>query len=328
MKTVIIEQAGGIEQMKVREVTDLKIKDGWLTIDVAYAGVGYVDVLMRKGAFVDVFPFPVTPGLEVSGYVRAIGKGVEGFYVGQPVASLTLHDAGGYASQAYVRPDLTVPLDRLGADLDLATAAAAIVNLTTAYIAAKEIHQTRKGEHVLVHGAAGGLGSFIGQIAKLFGAGRVFGTVGNPEKIRLASSLGYDELYLRSELSERALTATDSDRVDVVFDTTGGEVQRQSRALLRPLGQMVILGNASGQVVNYTNTDIWPGNQTISGFTIGGMSEAYPKRVGQAAKEALKLLANKQVHTEIYGVYPLEQAGDTHILLEGKNTTGKLVLEI
>jgi NADPH:quinone reductase-like Zn-dependent oxidoreductase len=328
MKSITVKQAGGIEELKIQEVADLTPKAGWLTIDVAYAGVGFVDVLLRKGEFSSITPFPVTPGLEVSGYVREVGNGVEGFYVGQPVASLTLLDVGGYASQAYVRPELTVPLDNLGAEIDLSTAAAAIVNATTAYLAVKEIHNMKQGDQILVHGATGGLGSFLGQIAKHYGASKVWGTVGNKKKTKLASDLGYDELFVRAEFVEKILGITGQKGVDAVYDTIGGETQRKSLEVLRMFGHLIALGNASGQKVNYTNTDLWFTNKSITGFMLGGLSAVDPKRVGQAAKRALQLLAKKQILTEIYGIYPLEQVADAHLLLEGKETVGKLLLEI
>lgn len=159
MKAIIMDRPEGPAALQLCERPDLQPAPGMLTIDVAYAGVGYFEVLLSRGEFLSAFPLPLTPGLEVSGYVRAIGEGVEGFYIGQPVASMTLHDLNGFASMANVRPDLTVPLDQLGADLDLATAAASIVNLTTAYLAIKDVLRIRKGDNVLIHGAVGGLGT-------------------------------------------------------------------------------------------------------------------------------------------------------------------------
>jgi NADPH2:quinone reductase len=329
MKAIIIDQPGGPENLHARELPDLRPVPGMLTIDVAYAGVGYVDVLLRRGAFGALLPMPVTPGLEVSGYVRAIGEGVEGFYVGQPVASMTLHELGGYASQAYVRPALTVPLDQLGADIDLVTAASAIVNLTTAYMAVKYASKMQEGDTVLVHAAAGGLGSFLGQVARRLGAGRVFGTVGSTEKVKLAASLGYDELFVRSDFVEQTLQATGHKGVHLVFDPVGGAIRKQSLEALRPMGQLIIVGNASGQEdVLQSFNDLWLSNKTITGFALGGYSEIAAEEVGQAAKEALQMLAKKELHSEVFGVYPLHKASDTHILLEGGKTAGKLVLRI
>lgn len=329
MKAIVIEQPKGPAGVIYREVPDLQPAPGMLTIDVAYAGVGYFEVLLSRGEFNDFFPMPITPGLEVSGYVRAIGEGVEGFYIGQPVAAMTLHQMNGYASIANVRPDLTVPLDQLGADLDLATAAASIVNLTTAYVAIQDVYRLRAGDNVLVHAAVGGLGSFLGQIAKHLGAGKVLGTVGSAEKTKLAAKFGYDELYVRSEFVRQTLQATGGEGVHAVFDPVGGAMRQQSLSVLRPLGELAVVGNASGdEDVPHSYNGIWLSNRKIAGFTLGGYSDSNPVETGRAAKEALSLLARGEIHAEIHGVYPLEKAGEALALLEEGKTVGKLVLSI
>lgn len=329
MKAIIIDRPGGPASLQLREKPDLQPTPGMLTIDVAYAGVGYFEVLLSRGEFISAFPMPLTPGLEVSGYVRAIGEGVEGFYVGQPVASMTLHDLNGFASMANVRPDLTVPLDQLGADLDLATAAASIVNLTTAYLAIKDVYRMRTGDNILVHAAVGGLGSFLGQMAKRLGAGKVLGTVGSAEKVKLAESLGYDELFVRSDFVEQTLRATGQKGVHAVFDPVGGNMRKQSLEVLRPLGQLVVVGNASGEEdVIHSYNQIWFSNKQFAGFTLGGYSDSNPVETGKAAREALGMLARKEIHAEIQGVYPLENAAEALALLEAKNTVGKLVLQM
>ncbi|USB32313.1 zinc-binding dehydrogenase [Paenibacillus sp. YPG26] len=329
MKVVMIDHPGGPGSLKLQTKPDLQPAPGMLTIDVAYAGVGYFEVLLSRGEFSAAYPMPLTPGLEVSGYVRAIGEGVKGFHVGQPVASMTLHHLGGFASIANVRPDLTVPLDQLEAEVDLATAAASIVNVTTAYLAIQEVHRLRAGDSVLVHAAAGGLGSFLGQMAKRLGAGKVFGTVGSPGKIELAASLGYDELFLRSDFVEHTLRATGHKGVHAVFDPVGGDMRKQSLDVLRPLGQMVVVGNASGEEdVGHSFNQMWFSNRQYAGFTLGGYSDSNPVETGTAAREALNMLAKKEIHAQIQGVYPLEDAAEALALLEKGATVGKLVLKI
>ncbi|MFC0216246.1 zinc-binding alcohol dehydrogenase family protein [Paenibacillus chartarius] len=329
MKAIVIDRPGGPESLRYGEKPDLQPAAGMLTIDVAYAGVGYFEVLLSRGEFLSDFPLPLTPGLEVAGYVRAIGEGVEGFYIGQPVASMTLLDFNGFASIANVRPELTVPLDQLGAELDLATAAASIVNLTTAYLAVKDVYRMREGDSVLVHAAVGGLGGFLGQVARRLGAGQVWGTVGNPEKVRLAASFGYDELFIRSGFAEKTLKATGQKGVHAVFDPVGGSVRKQNLEVLRPLGQLVVVGNASGEEdVPYSFNQIWFSNRQTAGFSLGAYAESNPAETGKAAREALSMLARKEIHAEIHGVYPLEKAAEALALLEQKNTVGKLVLKI
>lgn len=329
MKAIVIDRPCEAADLEVRELPDLQPAPGMLTIDVAYIGVGHVDVMLRRGEFGSLVPMPVVPGLEVSGYVKAIGEGTEGFYVGQPVVSMTLMDLGGYASVAHVRPELTVPLDQLGGGLDMASAAAAVVNLTTAYMTIRNVISMQEGDNILVHAAVGGLGSFLGQVARHLGAGKVLGTVGSVEKTKLAASLGYDELFLRSDFIEPIRKMTGLCGIDAVLDPVGGNMRTQSQELLRPMGQMVMLGNASGEGdVPQSSNEIWLLNKSLKGFNIGGYSQFASAEVGQAAKEALRLLASGKIRAEVLGVFPLEKASEAHELLEEKNTVGKLLLKV
>ncbi|MEC0264928.1 quinone oxidoreductase family protein [Paenibacillus anseongense] len=329
MKAIVIDRPCEAADLVVRELPELQPAPGMLTINVAYVGIGYVDVLLRRGEFGSLIPMPVVPGLEVSGYVKAIGEGVKGFYIGQPVAAMTLMEMGGYASVAQVKPELTVPLDQLGGELDMASAAAAIVNLTTAYMTIRNVARMRAGENVLVHAAAGGLGSFLGQTAKVFGAGKVFGTVGSIEKTKLATSLSYDELLIRSDFIEPINKMIGPRNVDIVLDPVGGDMRILSQKLLRPMGQIVMLGNASGtEDVPQSSNDIWLSNKSMKGFNIGAYSQSAPAEVGKSAKEALTLLAKGQIRAEIFGVFTLEKASEAHELLEEKNTVGKLLLKV
>ncbi|MDN4106417.1 quinone oxidoreductase family protein [Paenibacillus polymyxa] len=329
MKAIVIDRPCEAADLEVRELPDLQPAPGMLTIDVAYIGVGHVDIMLRRGEFGSLVPMPVVPGLEVSGYVRAIGEGTKGFYVGQPVVSMTLMDLGGYASVAQVRPELTVPLDQLGRELDMASAAAAVVNLTTAYMTIRNVISMQEGDNILIHAAAGGLGSFLGQVARHLGAGKVLGTVGSVEKTKLAASLGYDELFLRSDFIEPIRKMTGPRGIDAVLDPVGGDMRTQSQELLRPMGQMVMLGNASGEGdVLQSSNEIWLFNKFLKGFNIGGYSQFAPAEVGQAVKEALPLLASGEIRAEVLGVFPLEKASEAHELLEEKNTVGKLLLKV
>lgn len=328
MKALVIDQPGKEPALRLKEMQTPSAAPGRLTIDVVYTGVGFVDVMLSRGEFPHV-AVPFIPGLEVAGYVREIGEGVEGFRIGEPVAAMTLTALGGFASIASVRPELTVPLDRLEAKLDLATAAASIVNLATAYIVMKDVIRLREGESVLVHAAVGGLGGFLGQVARRLGAGKVLGTVGSTDKTGLGSDYGYDELFVRSRFIEQTLNATDRQGVDAVLDPVGGDLRRLSHDVLRPFGQFVVLGNAGGQpdVMQSTN-DLWFNNQAVAGFQLGSYSDAFPRKVGQRAMEALQLLARQEIRSDIYGIYPVEEANEALRVLGTGATRGKLLLKM
>jgi NADPH2:quinone reductase len=328
MKALFVDHYEKEHALRLKEMPDIPAAPGRLTIDVAYAGVGFVDVMLSRGEFSHV-KTPFIPGLEVAGYVREIGAGVEGFRIGEPVAAMTLTSLGGFASVVSVRPELAVPLDKLEGKLDLAIAAASIVNLTTAYIAMTDVIKLREEESVLVHAAVGGLGGFLGQVARRFGAGQVLGTVSSPEKTSMASEFGYDELFIRTNFVEQTLQATKGQGVHTVLDPVGGDLRKRSHDVLRPFGQLVVLGNAGGEpdVMQSTN-ELWFHNQAVAGFQLGSYSDAFPGKVGQRALEALHMLAREDIRSDIYGIYPAEEANEALRVLATGATRGKLLLKM
>ncbi|MDQ0496106.1 MULTISPECIES: quinone oxidoreductase family protein [Paenibacillus] len=327
MKAIHIEKSGGSEVLQVKEFPDLQPDKGEMIIDVAYAGVGLVDVLMRNGDY-PMIPFPMIPGIEVSGFVRSIGDGVVGFKVGEPVVSMTMLDLGGYATQARVRPHLTISLEQFGDSVGLEKSVASIINLTTAYMAIQHVSKLQKGETILIHSATGGLGSFLGQIAKKLGAKKVLGTVGSLDKVNLASSLGYDELFIREDFVSETKRVTEGQGIDIIIDPVGGETRKQSLELLKPLGKLIFIGNSSGDEYLYpTNNDSMLKNHIIIGFGLGPYAVHAPNEVAKAAREALQMIANNEIKVDISGIYPLEQAAQAHLDLESRKTTGKLLLK-
>jgi NADPH2:quinone reductase len=198
---------------------------GEVAIDVAYAGVNYAEVLYRRG--IANVPLPFIPGIEVSGTIRALGEGVSGLRVGQPVAALTVVKSGGYAEVVVTAAALTFPLDELKGSADLVTAVAFPSNTTTAYIILSEVARIEQGETVLIHAAVGGVGSALGQVARSLGAGNVIGTVGNVEKMAYTKSLGYTHMLLRQSFVEQVPQVTEDNGIDVVVDPVGASAHRE-----------------------------------------------------------------------------------------------------
>jgi NADPH:quinone reductase-like Zn-dependent oxidoreductase len=326
MRAVIISAPGGPDVLQVTDVPEPYPESSQVTIDVAFAAVGFADVLFRRGEFKK--PLPFIPGLEVAGKVRALGKGVEGLRVGQLVVAMMLLD-GGYAEVARARAILTIPLDGLNGSIELTTAAASVGNATTAYLALTKTIQLRGDETVLVLGATGGLGSVLGQMARRLGASRVLGTVGNASKRDYAKSLGYDDVLLRDDFTTAVNRATVGRGVDLVLDPVGGLLRKESLDVLRPFGRLVVLGSASGSAdVPVSSNSLWLNNQGVLGFSLGGLSVDAPDEVAAAGKEALGMIARGEIQAEATDVLPLEQAGIAHRQLEQRLTTGKLVLRL
>jgi NADPH:quinone reductase len=319
MKAVVIPEFGEAEVLREALIPVPEPGAGQVSIDVAYAGANFAEVLYRRGV-VDV-PLPFVPGIEVSGRVRAVGDGVTELTVGQPVAALTIVDSGGYAEVAVTDARLVAPLTDSASGLDLATAAALPSNSTTAFLVLEQVARLAAGESVLVHAAAGGVGSQLGQVARLLGAGRVVGTVGSAAKVEAARAFGYDEVILRADLAGAG-------QFDVVVDMVGGPARQGSLDLLAPSGRLVVMGNASGaEDVGISANELWFSNKTVSGFNLAAYSAVRPDRAGEALRRAVRAAGDGVLQVQVETV-PLDQVVQTHRRIQAGATTGKLVLAV
>src|SRR4051812_42063153 len=207
MRAVEIQEYGGPEVLKVVETEIPRPGPGRVSVDVAYTGVNFAD-LKARGEGYRVPSLPFVPGLELAGRVREIGAGVEGLTVGQEVAALT---AGGAYAEVAVADAVTVfPLP---SGMDLRTAATLPIVLPTAYALIHSVGRLQPGETLLVQGAAGGIGTVAGQLARLAGAGAVYGVVSSAAKAEFARLHGYDEVYV-GEFEAPVRAATDGRGVD------------------------------------------------------------------------------------------------------------------
>ncbi|MFI0454109.1 zinc-binding alcohol dehydrogenase family protein [Actinomadura sp. 6N118] len=312
MKAVTIPEFGEADVLTLADIEPPEPGPGQVAIDVTYAGANFAEILYRQGV-VDV-PLPFVPGIEVSGHIRAMGPDVEGFRIGQPVAALTIVDSGGYAEVVVTAADLVAPIQ---SGLDIAAAVPS--NSTTAFLVLDRVARIEPGESVLVHAAAGGVGSQLGQAARLLGATHIVGTVGNPAKIETAKSFGYDEVILRDDL-------TSTGEFDIVVDMVGGPARRASLNALAPMGRMVVMGNASGaDDVGISANELWFTNKTVSGFNLAAFAAAFPAEAGRALRRAVSAAGDLHLQVE---ELPLEQAAEAHRRIESGSTTGKLVLKI
>jgi NADPH2:quinone reductase len=315
MQAVTIPEFGPAEVLRLDSVAVPEPGPGEVSIDVAYAGANFAEVLYRQGV-VDV-PLPFVPGIEVSGRIRALGEGVAGLAVGEPVAALTIVASGGYAAVVTTSADFVAPLR----DLEPSVAAAVPSNSTTAFLVLERVAGLKPGERVLVHAAAGGVGSQLGQVARLLGAGRVVGTVGSEAKIAAAKAFGYDEVVLRDQVAGTG-------EFDVVVDMVGGPARRASLDRLAPMGRLVVMGNASGaDDVGIPANELWFTNKTVSGFNLAAFSAVAPEAVGRALRRAITAVSDGTLRVDVESL-PLAEAVTAHRRIESGATTGKLVLRV
>lgn len=242
------------------EVPTPEAGPGEVLVRVAYAGVNYAEVQHRLGDFGPPDTLDI-PGMEASGHVAAIGEGVSGLAIGDPVP-VYLPDGGGYAEYAGAPARFTFPLRTPRGEIDLRTAGGAALVLPTAYGVLAGAARLRPGDSVLIHAAAGGVGSVAAQIARALGADTVYGTVGSTDKAEYAKRFGYDAVFPREDFPDAVRDATGGRGMDVVLDPVGGptrlaSVSRRAPDLLRTHGLTALELVASGSVL-IDVTDILP----------------------------------------------------------------------
>jgi len=320
MKAIQVTQVGGPEALKLVELPIPKPKPNEAVIQIKAAGVNFVDVYFREGRYPAPLPFVV--GLEGAGVVTAVGSEAKGVKVGDRVAYTGV--LGSYAEYA------AVPAERLVLipdQVDFNHAAAAMLQGMTAHYLSHSTYKLQSGETALIHAAAGGVGLLLVQMAKKIGA-RVIGTVGSEEKARLAREAGADEciIYTKTDFETETLRLTDGKKVHVVYDGVGKDTFDKGLNVLRPRGYMVLYGGASGPVPPF---DLMRLTQKGSLFVTRPTHANYTatrEELEQRSGDVMRMIVAGDLKLRIHHTYPLEEAQQAHRDLEGRKTTGKLLL--
>ena len=334
MEAVRAESFGTPDVLVLEEVPVPRPGAGQVLIRVESAGVNFSDVKRRRN---DPYPFPTTlpytPGGEVAGTVEALGGGVDGPPVGTPVFALVGADgSGGYAQFAVANAPQVVPIPP-GVDADAASGL--LIAGSTAVLILKEAARLRGGETVLVQGAAGGVGSYAVQVAKLLGARTVIGAAGTAEKREAVLALGADHAvdYTGEGWTGRILELTGGRGVDVLLEMAGGTSFEQGLSCLAPFGRAVVYGSTSGQplrmgpeTINTFFYDPSP-NQSIVAFNLGLWFGSRPEAAVGALQTLIGYVSSGRVKIPIGHVLPLGRAAEAHRMLEERRTTGKIVLK-
>jgi NADPH2:quinone reductase len=325
MHAVAITRFGDADALELLELPEPQPGPGEVAIDVQYAGANFAEVLFRQG-LIDL-PLPFVPGIEAAGTIRALGPGVTGLRPGQPVAALTIVGGGGYGEVAVTRAELVAPLDDLPA-IPPAVAAATPANTTTAFLVLDTVVRVGSGSRVLVHAAAGGVGSQLGQVARLLGADQVVGVVGSKAKVAVAAAFGFDDVLVRDRWAARADELTGGRGFDLVVDQVGGPQRRANLDALAPLGTLVVMGNASGaDDVALSSNELWLTNRSVAGFNLQALAATAPAQVGRELRRAVVAVARGDVRVAVETL-PLTRAAEAHRRIEAGATTGKLALAV
>lgn len=322
MRAVEFQEYGGPEVLKAVTAEAPEPGPGQVSIDVAYTGVNFADLKARAEGY-RVPRLPYVPGLEVSGRIRALGAGVTGLAVGQEVAALT--EGGAYAEVAVADTTTVFPLP---AGMDLRTAATLPTVLPTAYALIHTVGRLQPGETVLVQGAAGGVGTVAGRLARAAGAGTVYGVVSSAAKAAYAKEHGYDEVFVGA-FQDPVRQATGGRGVDLVLDPVGGDTLRAGLASLAPFGRLVSFGNASSaEPWTVGQPELYPLGISVSGFSILTLARTAPAELRRLSEQAFAKAVDGTVSLPVTAEFPLADAAEAHRLMGARTSTGKLLLRV
>ncbi len=320
MKAVCFHQCGGPEVLTYEEVPTPTPEPGEVVVEIKAIGLNYIDTYHREGLYpVDL---PCIPGMEAAGVVARVGEGVEGVQVGDRVAYAGV--MGSYAAEAAVPADRLVPLPD---SASFQEGAAALLQGMTAHYLAHGSYRLGREDAALIHAGAGGVGLLLIQMAKRCGA-RVLTTVSTQEKEQLVRGAGADEVirYTERDFEQAVMALTDGRGVDVVYDSVGQATFDKSLNVLRPLGYLVLFGQSSGPVPPFD-----PGILSAKGslfLTRPTMLHYIQTREAllERAGAVLEWIASGELALHISEQFALSDAAAAHRALQGRKTTGKVVL--
>jgi NADPH2:quinone reductase len=314
MRAIQITSFGGPEVLTLTDVPDPQAPDGYEVLDVTAAGVNYADTHQVEDSYLARQKLPLIPGAEVVG-LRPDGTRVVALLLG----------GGGYAEKAVVHPSATFPVPDGVSD---GAALALVLQGLTAWHLLRTSTHLADGESVVVHAAAGGVGTLAVQLAKAFGAGRVIATASNAEKRQLALDLGADVAVDpgTDDLKAALIEANGGRKVDIVLEMVGGTVFDQSLAALAPFGRLAAYGQASRQQPAPIQPAALMGtSRAVIGFWLAHCASR-PEMLHGPMREMFTMVENGTLRPIVGGTYPLADARRAHEDIRSRTTTGKLVL--
>jgi NADPH2:quinone reductase len=320
MKAIQVSQVGGPEVLKLVNLPTPDPKPNEALVQIKAAGVNFIDVYFREGRY--PAPLPFIDGQEAAGIVVAVGSDVRTLRLGDRVAYTNV--LGSYAEYAAVPADRLV---KIPDEFDFNQAAAAMLQGMTAHYLSHSTYPIKSENTVLIHAAAGGVGLLLVQMVKNLGA-RVIGTAGSEEKAQLAHDAGADEVivYTNQDFETETRRLTEGEGVHAVYDGVGKDTFEKDLNVLRPRGYLVLFGGASGPVPPF---DLMQLTKHGSLYVTRPSLQHYVatrEELEQRSHDVLQMIVRGDLKLRIHKTYPLEQAQQAHRDLEGRKTTGKLLL--
>src|SRR3954468_23950649 len=306
MRAIQIEEWGGPEVMKLVELPEPSPADGEVLIEVSHAGVNFADTHQRENNYIARYELPMVPGGEVVGVART------GSLDGRRVVAMT--GTGGYAQFATARADTTFPLPD---EVDDGQALALLIQGLTAWHLYRTCARIQPGESVVVHSAAGGVGSLAVQLGKPMGAGRVIATASSEDRRQYALEMGADvALDPDAELPE----------VDIVFEAAGGSLFERSFAALRPFGRVVQYGLSTRDKTRVSNANLLKTSRGIVGFWLMHCI-GRPGMLSEPLADLFERAARGELVARVGEAYPLAEVARAHEDLLSRRTSGKLIVD-
>ncbi len=317
MKAIRIHEFGASENLRVDEIEKPTPKAEEVLIKTAAAGINYADTMLRQNKYLFSPSLPFTLGFEVAGTIEEVGANVSGFNVGQKI--LAMIRGGGYAEYAVADWRTLVPIPD---NLEFGKATALLVQGLTALGLLADL---KSGQTILIHAAAGGVGSLLVQLAKHKGA-KVLGTTSTAEKLEKIANLGADVgiNYSESDWTDEVLAASGGKGADLIIEMVGGEIGRQNLKCLAAGGTMIVYGAASGEDFQISALSLLGKMHTVKGYNLNLETR---ENMAAFTRELMSHIVENRLEVNVTE-FPLEQAREAHNALEGRKTMGKVVLTV
>ncbi|MCA1055865.1 zinc-binding dehydrogenase [Rossellomorea aquimaris] len=321
MKAVVQNEFGSAEVLRYTDIDVPEIGEGEVLIKTAFTSVNFADIKSRRGAKKSG-AFPLILGLDVAGTIEKAQSG-SSFSVGDRVIAFPA--GGSYAE--FVRADEKLVF-HIPESLSFEQAAAMPTVSILSYILLHEIGQVKKSDAIVIHSAAGGVGSMLVQLAKLAGVETVIATVGNLQKETYVKDLGADLVYTYDTFPEDVLSQTGGLGANVIFDSVAGDITSKSLDCLALYGTLVQFGNSGGMAGSFKTSDIHASCRNVKGFSLGTTRKHRPEWLKPVAEKVIGLFASGEVSLPIAQVFDLRDAAKAHRLMESRKHEGKVLLKV
>ncbi|NNF47107.1 MAG: NADPH:quinone oxidoreductase family protein [Desulfofustis sp.] len=323
MKGITVKKYGSSDVLEYTDLPDPVPEIDQVLIEVHGASVNYADIKARKGEYHLGSPLPFVPGLDAAGVVLDVGNEVTHIRPGDHVIAFTA--AGSYAEKAIASQSLTYIVPKT---INLRKAAAAVLVAGTATHMLRYLARIKANESLLIHTAAGGVGSTALQIAKNLGVQRIYGSTGSSWKevhVKKLGAIGVVD-YNSETYARDIIKLTDKNGVDVILNPLGGATIERDLHCLAPFGRLIVFGELNNQASNLLPNALYTSNKTIIGSSFGHFRKVRPGLVRETIDKVIQLLADEQIEMIIDKCFPLHQASQAHQQLEDREVLGKVVL--